>query len=179
MTDAGLVLRSFDADEEAVLQALLESDSGYTERVTGLPPGPSDALSLLLGRPEALSEDDKLVLGAWDGDQLVGVVDLLLRYPDEQTVFIGLLLVHGQRQGEGLGRAVLTAVERWAGSWGWARRMRLAVVRTNSGVSGFWEHLGYAPTGEVRPYRYAGLESESVLYDKPVGDDRAAGGASG
>ena len=43
------------------VQELIESDPGYTERITGYPPGSSDAQSLLMMRPESIPEDAKLV----------------------------------------------------------------------------------------------------------------------
>ncbi|HET6560808.1 MAG TPA: GNAT family N-acetyltransferase, partial [Marmoricola sp.] len=112
-------LRAIDAGDVDALQALVESDSAYVERVTGHPPGPADAQSLLLIRPPALAEADKVVLGAWEGDDMVGVVDLLRRWPDPDTVHVGLLQVHGHHQGRGLGRVihdlVLDEVHGWPG----------------------------------------------------------------
>ena len=55
-----------------------------------------------------------------------------------------------------------------AARWPWARRLRLSVVRTNDQVLGFWRRMGFAETGEVRPWRYDKLESELVLMDKPL-----------
>jgi ribosomal protein S18 acetylase RimI-like enzyme len=55
-----------------------------------------------------------------------------------------------------------------AARWPWARRLRLSVVRTNHQVLGFWRRMGFAETGEVRPYRYDKLESEVVLMDRPL-----------
>ena len=50
--------------------------------------------------------------------------------------------------------------------WPWARRLRLGVVRTNDQVLGFRRRMGFTDTGEVRPWRYGKLESESILMDK-------------
>jgi hypothetical protein len=47
------------------VQAVIETDAGYVERVTGLPPGPADAQSLLLMRPPDLGGNRKIVHGAW------------------------------------------------------------------------------------------------------------------
>ena len=121
-------LRELSADDADELQALLESDPGYTERVTGYPPGSSDAVSLLLGRPEGLADKDKVVLGGWAGDELVSVVDVLRGWPDGYTAHIGLLLVRGNRQGAGLGAATFRALadraRDWAGIRSLARRRR-------------------------------------------------------
>jgi ribosomal protein S18 acetylase RimI-like enzyme len=97
------------------------------------------------------------------------VLDLLLRYPDEETVYLGLLLIERGRQGQGIGRAAMQALEREvAARWPWARRLRLSVVRSNDNVLGFWRRMGFAETGEVRPWRYDKLSSEAILMDKPV-----------
>jgi ribosomal protein S18 acetylase RimI-like enzyme len=47
-----------------------------------------------------------------------------------------------------------------------ARRLRISVVPTNDQVLGFWHRMGFTETGEVRPWRYDKLESESILMDK-------------
>ena len=107
-----LTLRELGSGDEAALQALLESDPDYTVRVTGYPPGPSDALSLLMMRPESVPESRKVVLGVFDGADLVAVVDLLRGYPGPEFVFIGLLLVQRSRQGQGVGAEAMTAVEK-------------------------------------------------------------------
>jgi ribosomal protein S18 acetylase RimI-like enzyme len=158
-----------DPEEVAALQRILESDEDFSLRVTGHPPGPADAQSTLMFVPEGKSPDDKAVFGVWVEDELVGILDLLLRYPDDETVYLGLLQIDRSRQGQGIGAAAVRALEReLLPGWPWARRLRLSVVRTNDQVLGFWRRLGFAETGEVRPWRYDKLESESILMDKPV-----------
>ena len=94
-----------DPEELAALQRIFESDEDFALRVTGHPPGPADAQSTLMFVPEGKSPDDKAVFGVWAGDELVGVLDLLLRYPDDETVYLGLLLIDRDRQGRGIGAA--------------------------------------------------------------------------
>jgi hypothetical protein len=40
------------------------------------------------------------------------------------------------------------------------------VVRVNAEVIPFWESLGFQATGEVKPYRYASILSEHLLFEK-------------
>jgi ribosomal protein S18 acetylase RimI-like enzyme len=160
-----------DPEELRALQAVMESDEDFALRVTGHPPGPADAQSTLLFVPEGKSPDDKVVFGVWVDGELVGVLDLLLRFPDQETVYLGLLLIDRAWQGRGIGATACQALEREAlVRWPWARRLRLSVVRTNGQVLGFWHRMGFAETGEVRPYRYDKLRSEAILMDKPVAD---------
>jgi hypothetical protein len=32
----------------------------------------------------------------------------------------------------------------------------------------FWSKLGFAPTGEVKPYRYGRVESHVTVLEKPL-----------
>jgi hypothetical protein len=79
-----VTLREVAADREelAALQRVIESDEDYFLRVTGHPPGPADAQSTLMFVPEGTSPDDKAPFGVWADDELVGLLDLLLRYPE-------------------------------------------------------------------------------------------------
>ncbi|MFI5691943.1 GNAT family N-acetyltransferase [Kribbella sp. NPDC051586] len=165
-----VVLRAIAPGDVDALQELVESDPGYTERITGYPPGASDAQSLLMMRPEGLPEESKVVLGAFAADRLVAVVDVLRGFPNDHTAFIGLLEVHAKYQGLGCGGTTYGLVERYVGStWREIRTLRLAVVDTNAQVAtGFWERQGFEPTGEERPYRYDKLESVARLYEKPL-----------
>jgi ribosomal protein S18 acetylase RimI-like enzyme len=164
-----------DPEELAALQRVIESDQDYALRVTGHPPGPADAQSTLMFVPEGSSPDDKAPFGVWHDGELVGVLDLLLRYPDDETVYLGLLLIDRAHQRQGIGTAAVQTLERdLLPRWPWARRLRLSVVRTNDQTLGFWRRLGFTETGEVRPWRYDKLESESILMDKVIG--RRGGG---
>jgi ribosomal protein S18 acetylase RimI-like enzyme len=165
-----------DREELAALQRVAESDEDYFLRVTGHPPGPADAQSTLMFVPEGRSPDDKAPFGVWADDELVGLLDLLLRYPDDETIYIGLLLIDRAHQGQGVGTAAIRALERdLLPRWPWARRLRLSVVRANDQTLGFWRRLGFTETGEVRPWRYDKLESESILMDKVIPARRGGG----
>jgi hypothetical protein len=78
-----------DPEELAALQRIMESDEEFALRVTGHPPGPADVQSTLMFVPEGKSPDDKAPFGVWDGDELVGLLDLLLRHPNDETLYVG------------------------------------------------------------------------------------------
>jgi ribosomal protein S18 acetylase RimI-like enzyme len=102
--------------------------------------------------PEGHSPDDKAPFGVWADGELVGVLDLLLRYPDDETVYLGLLLIERGHQGQGIGAGAVQALEREvAARWPWARRLRLSVVRTNDNVLGCWRRMGFTETARSAP----------------------------
>lgn len=163
------IVRDLEHADVAALQELLESNPGYTERITGCPPGSSDALGVLISVPPDFDPVRKRGIGLWRGADLVAFADVLLGYPDPAAAYIGLLIVHGDHLGRGAGRelhdAVLDRVVRESS----AERMRLGVVESNAAVAEpFWRALGYRPTGERKPYRYDKLVSTVSLWERDV-----------
>lgn len=87
------------------------------------------------------------VLLARAGGRLVGLAVTLAHHPraaerDDPDPWIGLLLIGADRQRQGYGRELATAVEdrfRTAGRTG----IRLAVLDANTGALAFWTALGY------------------------------------
>ena len=69
-------------------------------------------------------------------------------------------------------------LEQFVQGWGVCDRIRIGVVRTNKQVIPFWTQLGFAATGEPRPYRYASVTSEIVVFEKPLRDAPFPPGAS-
>ena len=52
--------------------------------------------------PEKCAED-KHYLGFFDGETLIAVLDLIERYPKNDTAYIGFFMTKKERQGYGLG----------------------------------------------------------------------------
>ncbi|KQS07375.1 hypothetical protein ASG04_14655 [Curtobacterium sp. Leaf183] len=170
------VVRDLAADDVDALQQLLESVPTYSERVTGYPPGPSDALSALITVPPGFDPAGKLGIGLWDGPELVAFADVLIGYPDPATAYIGLLVVHGRRHGQGLGRSMHDAVLARVRGVSGVERIRLGIVATNAAVAEpFWRALGYRPNGVVQPHRYDRFESTVALWERPVGSGSGSG----
>lgn len=153
----------------SAVQALIESNPGYTMRVSGRLPGPTDGADVLHDAPPDLPPGGKHCLGVWLDGTLAGVADVLQAWPDPYTAYIGLLLVHGDHEGKGLGRAlhdyVLSEVRGWPG----IATLRLGIVETNAaGAAPFWAALGYQPTGRVVPFQDGTVETTVALWTRPV-----------
>ena len=100
---------------------------------------------------------------------MVGCADLIRGFPDPHTALLGLLLVAESLQRQVIGSAAYLAIERHIRSCGdGCTQVRIGVVRTNAQVLPFWTKLGFAPTGEVRPYRYANVVSETIILVKSL-----------
>ena len=147
-------------------QRVLEEAPTYAHRITGVPAGRADAQSTYTVLPQGKSYDDKFVFGIYRADEMVGCVDLIRGYPDFATALLGLVLVSEKRQRQGIGRSAYVLIEQFIRDWRTCDRIRIGVVRTNEAVLPFWTHLGFGPTGEVKPYRYGSVVSETVVLEK-------------
>jgi GNAT superfamily N-acetyltransferase len=165
--------------ELADLQRVLEAAPGYAHRVTGVPPGAADAQSEYAMLPEGKTYDDKFVLGVHLDARMVGCADVVRGYPAPDVAFLGLLLIAEPFQHRGIGRAAYQQVESFVRGFGTCRRIRLSVVRANDHVAPFWEKMGFRRTGETKPYRYANVVSEHVLFEKALEPDRPGSAPDG
>jgi GNAT superfamily N-acetyltransferase len=164
-----LDLRDLTADDVDCLQQLLESVPEYAERITGYPPGPTDALSTLIGTPPDFDIRGKRGLGLWDGSRLVAFIDVLLGYPDPRTAYVGLLVVHGACQRRGLGRHLHRSLLNALQQEGSIERLRVGIISRDEGASEpFWIAMGYAATGEERPYNYDKVTGTVALWERPL-----------
>ena len=89
-----------------------------------------------------------------DGE-VVGTASLLVPHPREPYPWIGLLLVHGERQRHGLGGRAVAVLEEGLAAEGWPE-VRIGVLDANARGLAFWTALGYVrydarPDSEGRP----------------------------
>jgi GNAT superfamily N-acetyltransferase len=164
-----LVARDLGDEDVDALQDLIETNPAYAEALTGYPPGPSDALSTLIGLPPGADLSDKVALGLWDDGELVGFADVLLGYPDAGVASLGLLMIRNDRQGRGLGRHLHDMVVQRVEEHAAARRLRVGVVGTVAAtVEPFFRAVGYEPTAVVKPYRYDHVTSTTAVWERPL-----------
>ncbi len=96
--------------------------------------------------PPKKGMEDKYFLGLFQGDALLAVLDLILRYPNPETAFVGWLMLERSLQGGGTGTGIVTDLLDLLREWGF-RWVRLGYVKGNPQSRRFWEKNGFAPTG--------------------------------
>lgn len=161
--------RLLDEHDVEALQDLLESQPEYAQQLTGYPPGPSDALSALIGVPPHLDPARKRPLGLWQGSTLVAFADVLVGHPDPRTAYVGLLVVRRDHARQGFGRRLHRALESLLASEPGIERLRTGVISTTRGASDpFWTAMGYRPTEERKPYRYGHVEGTVRYWERSL-----------
>ena len=119
----------------------------------------------------AAARNERIVLGAWDGEVLVGTVTLLLDCPPNQPhrAEIAKLMTRPSHRGRGVATALMRrpsgAVER-------ARTLLVLDTAVDGGASGLYEKLGFVLAGTIPDYAlkpHGGLTG-TIIYWKRIGD---------
>ena len=97
----------------------------------------------------AADRGERIVLGAWDGEALVGTLTLLLDLPPNQPhrAELAKMMTRADRRGRGIASSLVREAERLALEHG--RTLLVLDTATDEGASGFYEGLGYRFAGEL------------------------------
>jgi ribosomal protein S18 acetylase RimI-like enzyme len=123
------------------------------------------------GALAAAAREERIVLGAWDGDVLAGTVTLLLDCPPNQPhrAEIAKLMTRISHRGRGVGAALMRAAEDMAIERG--RTLLVLDTATEGGAAGLYEGLGFTLAGEIPDYAlkpHGGLTG-TLIYWKRIG----------
>lgn len=102
----------------------------------------------MLGIVHRTAHDSKDAATQADSIELVGVFDFRLHWPDEQVVYIGMVMVAEPYQRQGIGTQAWTLLKPWLVEQAGMQRARLAVEQFNHTALPFFESLGFTLTGE-------------------------------
>jgi RimJ/RimL family protein N-acetyltransferase len=97
------ILSVTNSKDLALLQQCLEDAPAYWQRISGQGPKPEDGKNTFEAIPPGKSYSDKLVLGFFLGNEIIGIADLIRGYPNAETAMLGLLLIRERYQRQGLG----------------------------------------------------------------------------
>ena len=121
----------------------------------------------------AADRDERIVLGAWHGDVLIGTVTLLLDCPENQPhrAEIAKMMTRVNYRGQGVARSLMEEAERIAISRG--RTLLTLDTATEEGAAGLYEKSGFQRTGEIPRFAlkpHGGLTG-TIIYWKWIGRD--------
>jgi GNAT superfamily N-acetyltransferase len=97
---------------------------------------------------------ERIVLGAFDGEQLIGTVTLLLNLPPNQPhrAEIAKMMTRLSHRHRGIATALLRAAERIALEHG--RWLLVLDTAEDEGAAGLYERLGFKLTGVIPDYAF-------------------------
>ncbi|MBC7836115.1 MAG: GNAT family N-acetyltransferase [Phycisphaerales bacterium] len=100
------------------------------------------------------------------GERVIGCVTLLPGYPQPRTGKLMQMCVDAQRQGEGIGRRLVAALERRAfGELG----LSSLYCHAQLTACGFYHNLGWVSSGPV--FDEGGVAHQKMLFEPPPAED--------
>ena len=114
--------------------------------------------------------NERIVLGAFDGENLIGTVTLLLDLPPNQPhrAEIAKMMTRIGHRGRGVARALMHEAERMAAARG--RSMLVLDTAVEDGASGLYEKMGFQLTGVIPDYAFKphGSLTGTMIYWKRI-----------
>ena len=100
-----------DADVDEVF-GVYQSNPFYFQHMKIVPEKKTvlDDMKML---PRGKGMEDKFFLGFYREERLIAVMDLIFRYPNEKTAFIGLFMMERSLQGKGTGSKIIRETEKY------------------------------------------------------------------
>jgi ribosomal protein S18 acetylase RimI-like enzyme len=122
------------------------------------------------GSLAAASRGERIVLGAFDGETLVGTVTLLLDCPPNQPhrAEIAKMMTRISHRGRGVAKALMRAAERAAVER--ARTLLVLDTAAEDGASALYEKLGFTLAGVIPDYAFkphGGLTATMIYWKRP------------
>ncbi|MBR1207046.1 MULTISPECIES: GNAT family N-acetyltransferase [unclassified Bradyrhizobium] len=140
------------------------------------PLSPDDAEAFWQGSLAAAARGERVVLGAFDGNDLIGTVTLLLKLPPNQPhrAEIAKMMTRVSHRNRGVATALLRAAEQLAIAHG--RTLLVLDTAVDDGAAPLYEKQGFQLSGIIPDYAlkpHGGLTG-TMIYWKKIGTAAAA-----
>lgn len=141
------VLHEEDVEE---INSLFVKSTDYFQKVFDRNPDIHDASTLFTTVPEGKLPEDKLVLGIYTkNNNLIGLLDLVQNYPEQNTWFLGLLLVDPKERNQKIGTEVILALIKKATEIS-ISKINISVEEHNKEAIRFWKNIGFTEYNRVK-----------------------------
>lgn len=108
---------------------------------------------------------NKIYISIWEKDKIIGVLDLLKGYPEQNCAWIGLLLIHGELHGKRIGSNIVAAVLEAAKNTGY-ETVQLGVIENNLQGLKFWDKHGFKRIRESKNSSDSATSLKIVIMEK-------------
>lgn len=150
----GYSVKLLELKDAVVLQALYEQCVEFALLTDGQPPSSTAARDEFDAVPDGKTTEDKYILGLFDPkNELIGMIESMRHYPDNQTWWLGLVMLSPEQRGQGLGSEFYQAFENWVSAQG-VKQVSLSVVEANELSLQFWKSLEFKVIRKTEPRQF-------------------------
>lgn len=157
-----LQIRPLDKKNWAEVFDLFLACSDYFAMAEDKIPDDTNVQDFFEELPPNYSLKDKILLGIYNDNQLIGVIDILLRYATEEEMMLGFLLLHPDFRRQHLGLWAHEQILKIAQQYQ-AKYLRIGVVTQNKKGLAFWQKLGYQEIKRTEPRQFGNRENIVIV----------------
>ncbi|MBE9192642.1 GNAT family N-acetyltransferase [Gloeocapsopsis crepidinum LEGE 06123] len=148
------LVKLLKTEDAVVLQTLYEQCTEFALLTDGQPPSPTAARDEFDAVPDGKTTEDKYIFGLFDPqNDLIGMIESIRHYPDDQTWWLGLMMLSPKQRGRGLGSEFYQAFENWVSAQA-VKQVSLSVVEANELGLQFWKKLGFEVIRKTEPQQF-------------------------
>lgn len=96
---------------------------------------------------------DKYYVGYYLDNKLICILDLISKYPDEKTAFIGFFMINKNFQNKNRGSFIIKELTEYLKKESF-EKIKLGYVEGNCQSKNFWLKNGFVPTGTISKQKY-------------------------
>lgn len=140
-------IRKLNFDDVEMILAFCQSNTQYYAYCGKAPTAELIRQDLQI-TPPGIPMEQKYYIGFFENHTLVAIMDLILGYPDSQSVFIGFFMMHIALQGAGIGSSIIAELLSAAKACGF-QSCQLGIDQFNPQSNHFWRKNGFEVIREV------------------------------
>lgn len=141
-------------DDAEILQKLYKQCLEFSLLTDGVAPSPSAARDEFDAVPDGKTTEDKYIFGLFNSSNfLVGMIEAIRHYPDDQTWWIGLMMLAPEQRGKGLGADFYRGFERSLSAQS-VSQISLSVIEANEPGLQFWKRMGFSIVRKAPPQQF-------------------------
>jgi RimJ/RimL family protein N-acetyltransferase len=157
-----------DPEDAVVLQKLYEQCTEFALLTDGHPPTPTAAREEFDAVPDGKTTQDKYIFGLFaQQNDLIGMIESIRCYPDNQTWWLGLMMLSPEQRSQGLGTEFYRAFENWVSAQG-LKQISLSVVEANELGLQFWRSLGFEVIRKTEPRQFGNKTHAVYVMSRAV-----------
>ena len=138
-------VRSITEADISDVYSLCRSNRKYYEAIGGVPT--VESLTEVISRaPENDGDTQKYLVGFYDQEKLIALMDLITGYPEGDDAFIGWFMVDGHLQRQGIGSQIFADVRCAMKGQGFDH-LTLRCEKENREAIAFWKAQGFREDG--------------------------------
>lgn len=164
-----LKVLSRSEENEKLVQDVLANSPKYYLAISGELPKANEGKLFFEEAPLGFSKN-KIAIGIYFHNKLIGVNDNLFSYPDDDTIYLGLLILIEDFKNRGFGGECYLLIEKIFKTNIQYKKIILSVVQTNENAFKFWEKVGFKRTGVTKPYEVGDFKTIVAMMEKRINE---------